>query len=191
MKRQRISLTLRLLWFHLMRGSMRNITIERSGRQQNISLDGEVIGRALSYKHKGFGVFLKGVFWRQGVPNRHKGGCTDAPGYMLLRDVTTFVDGVLTQLESEVKPVKIECFYLQDSRQYVGNDILWWAAHGGYTTDVSKAKVFTRDEAVAQNKGRASDKPWPKTYVDERTRPVVDIQDANYSEALDRVGIEI
>lgn len=29
-------------------------------------------------------------------------------------------------------------FYLQDSRSYVGNDVLWWAKGGGegYTTDL-------------------------------------------------------
>lgn len=33
-------------------------------------------------------------------------------------------------------------YYLQDKRQYVGNDMLWWAKDGaGYTTDVSKAAV--------------------------------------------------
>lgn len=170
---------------------MRNITIKKSGCQQNISLDGDLIGRAISYKYKGFGVFLKGVYWRQGVPNRHMGGCTSAPGYMLLRDVSAFVDGVLTQLESEVKPEKIEYFYVQDNRQYVGNDILWWAANGSYTTDVSKARVFTKDQAIAQNKDRVSDIPWPKDYIDSRTRPVIDMQNVKIVEALEGSGIEL
>ena len=76
-------------------------------------------------------------------------------------------------------------FYLQDSRSYVGNDILWWAKYGkGYTTDLRKAEVFTRSRAFRQNAMRETDRPWPKQYIDERTRPVVDMQYADLKQAL-------
>lgn len=75
-------------------------------------------------------------------------------------------------------------FYLQDNRSYLGNDILWWCDGGGYTTDLSKAKVFTKEEAIAQNKDRISDIPWPKEYIDQRTRPAVDMQYCKLHEAL-------
>lgn len=48
-----------------------------------------------------------------------------------------------------------DCFYLQDSRQIVGNDMMWWAKDGlGYTSDVSKAEVFTKEDAQRHHNGR-------------------------------------
>lgn len=81
-------------------------------------------------------------------------------------------------------------FYLQDSRSYVGNDMLFWAKNGnGYTTDVRKAEVYTMTEAVAQHQSRISDIPWPKDYIDAKTRPAVDMQYVKRSEALAGTGI--
>lgn len=83
-------------------------------------------------------------------------------------------------------------YYLQDSRSYVGNDILWWAINGaGYTTDVSKAHVFTKEEAVRYHKNRNSDVPWPKLYVDAKTRPAVDMQYVKIGDALHGTGIKL
>ena len=68
-------------------------------------------------------------------------------------------------------------FYLQDSRSYVGNDMLFWAKDGkGYTTDINKAHVYTKEKAVAQHESRNSDIPWPKDYIDAKTRQAVDLQ---------------
>jgi len=68
-------------------------------------------------------------------------------------------------------------YYLQDSRSFVGNDVLWWAQSGnGYTTDLRKAKIYTREEAQAMHAARPSDIPWPKEYIDGKTRPAVDFQ---------------
>ena len=69
-----------------------------------------------------------------------------------------------------------DAWYLQDSRDYVGNDVLWWAASGGYTTDLSKAEVFTKNSAFRQASMRDTDKPWPKAYIDRKARPAVDMQ---------------
>lgn len=81
-------------------------------------------------------------------------------------------------------------FYLQDSRSYVGNDMLFWAKGGnGYTTDISKAEVYTKDKAVAQHQSRISDIPWPKAYIDAKTRPAVDMQYVKSEEALAETGI--
>lgn len=84
-----------------------------------------------------------------------------------------------------------ELFYLQDSRSYVGNDVLWWAkiGEGGYTTDLRKARTFTLEETQAQNNARPSDVPWPKDYIDERTRPAVDMQYIERDIALRGTGI--
>lgn len=83
-------------------------------------------------------------------------------------------------------------FYLQDSRSYVGNDVLWWATDGSvYTTDLRKAQVFTREEAQRNHDSRHSDIPWPKDYIDGKTRPAVDMQYIRRDEALAGTGIEL
>ena len=83
-----------------------------------------------------------------------------------------------------------ELYYLQDSRGYVGNDMLFWAKDGkGYTTDLSRAHVYTRHDAVSQHNFRETDIPWPKNYIDQRTRPAVDMQYVSREEALSGTGI--
>lgn len=80
-------------------------------------------------------------------------------------------------------------FYLQDSRSYVGNDVLWWALKGGYTTDLSKAELFTFDKAQSMHDSRETDIPWPKDYIDKKTRPAVDMQYIERDIALSDTGI--
>lgn len=83
-------------------------------------------------------------------------------------------------------------FYLQDSRSYVGNDMLFWSVDGkGYTTDLRLAHVFTKAEAQAQHDSRLTDIPWPKRYIDAKTRPAVDMQYVKRNEALAGTGIEL
>lgn len=97
---------------------------------------------------------------------------------------------------SLVQPIIVDAtideFYIQDSRNVVGNSILWWGVEGeGYTTDVSRARVLTRAEAVAQNACRETDIPWAKAYVDARTRPVVDVQFVNIAVALESAAMTL
>jgi len=80
-------------------------------------------------------------------------------------------------------------YYLQDKRQYVGNDMLWWADKGGYTTDLNKAEAMTKEKAVAQNQSRETDIPWPKSYIDNKWRPAVDAQCVDKEVALQGTGI--
>lgn len=68
-------------------------------------------------------------------------------------------------------------FYLQNSTQYLGNSMLWFAKQGGYTTDLCEARVFTQDEAQAQHNARHTDIPWPVDYIHDASRLVVDRQD--------------
>ncbi len=85
-----------------------------------------------------------------------------------------------------------DTFYMQDSRSYVGNDMLFWAHGGrGYTTDVSKAQTYSRDEALLMHSSRPTDIPWLKSYIDQRTRPTVDMQCAKKVEATKEAGIEL
>lgn len=84
----------------------------------------------------------------------------------------------------------MEQFYVQDSRSYVGNDVLWWAKDGnGYTTDLSKAEVYSREDAQRMHDSRRSDVPWPKSYIEGKTRQAVDIQYIKRDEALAGTGI--
>jgi len=85
-----------------------------------------------------------------------------------------------------------QVFYLQDSRSYVGNDVLWWATGGnGYTTDLRNAQTYSQDEAQRHHTSRPSDIPWPKDYIDAKTRPAVDMQYIKRDEALAGTGIEL
>jgi hypothetical protein len=69
-------------------------------------------------------------------------------------------------------------YYIQDSRQYVGNSMLWWALGGGYTTDIIKAQVFTEDEAKKYT-SRETDILWDKEEIDKVIKCHVDIQYCN------------
>lgn len=78
-----------------------------------------------------------------------------------------------------------DLWYLQDTRTYIGNDVTWWAKDGnGYTTDVSKAHAYTREQAFRQAAMRGCDRAWPKAYIDGKTRPAVDFQHINHDEAI-------
>lgn len=89
-------------------------------------------------------------------------------------------------------PLDEPLFYVQDSRSYVGNDVLWWASGGnGYTSDLSKAQTYTLGQAQAMHDSRHSDIPWPKAYVDAKTRPAVDMQYIRRNEALCGSGITL
>lgn len=74
-------------------------------------------------------------------------------------------------------------YYIQDSRSYTGNCVMWWAKGGGYTSDVSSAEVFTEEKAKAQEATRESDRPWPKGYIDGIAKPRVDMQYMRKKEA--------
>jgi hypothetical protein len=75
-------------------------------------------------------------------------------------------------------------YYLQDSRSIVGNDMMWWGIIGGYTSDLNKARVFSREKAFGQHAQRDTDIPWPKSYIDGKSRPAVDFQYVNLDEAM-------
>lgn len=56
-------------------------------------------------------------------------------------------------------------FYVQDSRQMVGNCMSWWCPDGrGYTSEIGKAGLYplARIERM-----RDTDIPWPKEIVEE------------------------
>lgn len=71
-------------------------------------------------------------------------------------------------------------FYIQDTRDYVGNSMLWWARdHKGYTCDIRKAHIFSESEIEEMVANRETDKPWPKDFIDNRIAWHVDSQSCN------------
>lgn len=80
---------------------------------------------------------------------------------------------------------------MQDSRGYVGNDVIWWAIGGGYTTDLSKAQTYSKEDAQRMHNDRRTDIPWPKEYIDGKTRPAVDMQYIRRDDAMAGAGITI
>lgn len=77
-----------------------------------------------------------------------------------------------------------EEYYLQDSRSFLGNSLVFWRKGGGYSSNVAEAEVFTAERAWNQNQSRSTDIPWPKKYIDERWSPCVDSQRCNLEDAL-------
>ena len=68
-------------------------------------------------------------------------------------------------------------YYIQDERQYVGNSMLWWAKDSnGYTTDIHKAHVYTKEEAEKKCSNRKTDIMWLKDYIDQKISCHIDGQ---------------
>lgn len=68
-------------------------------------------------------------------------------------------------------------FYIQDTRSFVGNCVVWWAPDGkGYVTRLDEAGRYTEEEAIRQNRTRDTDVPWPCDEIDKLARPTVDFQ---------------
>jgi len=54
-------------------------------------------------------------------------------------------------------------YYIQDTRQIVGNCILWWCAESkGYTCELGEAGEYSGTEAAGM---READVPWPVAAV--------------------------
>lgn len=79
-----------------------------------------------------------------------------------------------------------ELYYIQDTRSYVGNSVLWWAVDAkGYTVDINKAWKVSKDEALRIIR-RETDKAWPVSEVNKHIRQHVDMQDLRGVEPLKR-----
>lgn len=68
-------------------------------------------------------------------------------------------------------------FYLQDTRSCTGANLSFWKDSGGYTSDVSKAKVYTLEEAQKKHNTREGDDlPLLKSLVDKLSNKAIDHQ---------------
>lgn len=68
-------------------------------------------------------------------------------------------------------------FYLRDTRSNVGSNASFWAAKGGYTTNLNDAEVFTEEKALRQHQCRETDLPVAVDFLTGKTRQRVDFQD--------------
>ena len=78
--------------------------------------------------------------------------------------------------------MRSQLYYVQDSRRYVGNDVLWWARNdAGYTTNLADAEIYTASEVSPRfTKGaRDTDVVWPFDYINSLARRAVDMQKLN------------
>jgi hypothetical protein len=65
-----------------------------------------------------------------------------------------------------------ELFYVQDSRVYCGNSVLWWRWKGeGYTSNLDEAM-----KVKASWVGRNTDKLWPCDQIDAKATRQFDVQ---------------
>lgn len=54
-------------------------------------------------------------------------------------------------------------YYVQDTRQIVGNCMSFWCPKGaGYTCELDQAGLYTGAQVAGM---RAEDRPWPRAYI--------------------------
>ena len=63
-----------------------------------------------------------------------------------------------------------EMYYIQDSRGYVGNSVLWWGLESrGYVCDMRRAQKYTKQQMLEIClDGRETDIPWIASHVEEK-----------------------
>lgn len=71
-----------------------------------------------------------------------------------------------------------ELFYLQHVSYLDGNAAVWFQKGcEGYTSDLSKAELFTKAQALAMAEGSSWTVLWPKAEIERLMRPTVSILD--------------
>lgn len=75
--------------------------------------------------------------------------------------------------------VSVEEYYLQDTREIIGNCMLFWRLGGGYTCHLKDAEKFSKEAALAQEKSRRSDRAFKCSDIDAIADPQVDVQYAS------------
>lgn len=79
-------------------------------------------------------------------------------------------------------------FYVQGSRRYDGNDVLWRPMGGGApTADLGQAQTHTMEEA--QRVLDEAHQIWPKAYIDAKARPTVSVEHLKRTAPVRRSGI--
>lgn len=74
--------------------------------------------------------------------------------------------------ERKMADTQGEKFYIQDTRSYCGNSVMWWRVDGnGYTSNLDEAWQVSGDW-----KGRNTDKLWPVVEINARATRQFDMQ---------------
>lgn len=72
-------------------------------------------------------------------------------------------------------------YYIQDTRTFHGNAVVWWGIDGkGYTSQLEKAGKYTKADADNICKNRLTDVAWPCDYIDNDVKAKYTIVDMQY-----------
>lgn len=74
-------------------------------------------------------------------------------------------------------PAIQDLYFIQDTRNYVGNSVMWWRPNGdGYTSDIDQAWKVTKEKAEQMHQNRPTDVPWPCTPIEAKAQRNFDMQ---------------
>jgi hypothetical protein len=92
-------------------------------------------------------------------------------------DAETRVDASPDTERTPIPLTTAKTYFIQDTRQYVGNSVLWWRVDGhGYTCELSEAWEVSEEEARRIERTRGTDKAWPAHVVRAAASTHVDMQ---------------
>lgn len=74
-------------------------------------------------------------------------------------------------------------FYIQDSRSFTGNSVMWWRPNGqGYTSNLDDAWKVEKTRAESICRCRSTDKMWPCEEIDAHATRQFDMQKLHLAE---------
>jgi hypothetical protein len=74
--------------------------------------------------------------------------------------------------------VSEKLYYLQDTRQVIGNCALWWRKNcSGYTVNLDEANTFTKSQAYAIHNVRNTDVPRLISEINKIAKLHVNVKD--------------
>lgn len=82
-----------------------------------------------------------------------------------------------------------ERFYVAYKQAWDGNCLIWNTPATGPTSNLANASIWMREQIAGFP--LADYVPWPKTYIDQHSRPVVPANLLNHKQALRSVGLKL
>lgn len=130
------------------------------------------------------------VFTKEEAVRQHESRITDIPW------PKAYVDGKARPVvdmqylrKSEVLGA-VGPFYLQDNRDFDGNDMFWLTGSGvACATNLTRAAAFNQDEVGQRTQLCVNYVAWPTAYVDAKSRPAVEMHRIRRDEALAGTGV--
>lgn len=96
-----------------------------------------------------------------------------------LREIATLA---LEALDARCEPPAEPRFYIQHTKHYAGDYVLWWGPkQNGYTFDLDKAGLYTEEEAKRIEALRGQEKAWPEAMVRRAATKSVSIEYLRWS----------